>query len=44
MKPARGQQRPGAGNTDGNRSALSAIILARLTDELNRYNPFIGIY
>ncbi|KAJ5900216.1 uncharacterized protein N7473_004286 [Penicillium subrubescens] len=37
-------QRSGAGNANGNRSALSAAIIARLTDELNRYNPFIGIY
>ncbi|KAJ5751269.1 hypothetical protein N7533_008297 [Penicillium manginii] len=44
MKPARGQQRSGAENANGNRSALSAAILARLTDELNRCNPFIGIY
>ncbi|KAF3399781.1 hypothetical protein F1880_008379 [Penicillium rolfsii] len=44
IKPARGQQRPGACNSNGNRSALSAAILAQLTDKLNRYNPFIGIY
>lgn len=44
MKPARGQQRPGAGNENGNRSALSTSVLAQLTDELNRYNPFIRIY
>ncbi|KAJ5865150.1 uncharacterized protein N7529_007066 [Penicillium soppii] len=44
MKPARGQQRPGAGNKNGNRSALSTSVLAQLTDELNRYNPFIRIY
>jgi hypothetical protein len=44
MKPARGQQRPGANNEGGNRSALSTPVLAQLTVELKRYNPFIGIY